>query len=258
MEKTDIFSLMHEALTRSGMPEVHCITEEEKWEKFHPVHRHDGFEIRMLLAAGDTGVDSIDITPPRVCHRALAPDENMRSHTLQTDGISTFCRHRASEPQMRCDSPYRDELVRCMQSLVREPDSSILKEEFLLLLALFYLRAACEEGIRNIGERIQDFAQYLERSYYRHDLSIGESAGRFGISPGYIQQVFRNRYSCNPKEYLLQIRMENAAKLLQERRYCIYEVASLCGFSDAHYFSGVFRRYYGESPRAYSSKSSLE
>ncbi|RVC67515.1 AraC family transcriptional regulator, partial [Mesorhizobium sp. M00.F.Ca.ET.038.03.1.1] len=52
-----------------------------------------------------------------------------------------------------------------------------------------------------------------------------------------------------PAEFVLQQRLQRAAKLLTKADFLpVKEVAVLCGFEDANYFSKVFRRFYGITP----------
>lgn len=54
-----------------------------------------------------------------------------------------------------------------------------------------------------------------------------------------------------PNEYLKKRRMEVAAQMLASGNANISEVAYKVGFSDPHYFSQAFKRYYGVTPRKY-------
>ena len=55
-----------------------------------------------------------------------------------------------------------------------------------------------------------------------------------------------------PLEYLTQIRIEQAKSyLINSNIYSISEIADMCGFSDQYYFSRVFKKTVGVSPRDY-------
>ena len=94
----------------------------------------------------------------------------------------------------------------------------------------------------------------MSRHYYRSDFSIRDLAIQFGYSPNYIQRCFRKMFGMSPREYLLEIRMRAAIRLMQMKSCRIKELASLCGFQDVHHFSKTFRRYYGVSPSDYLAK----
>ena len=69
-----------------------------------------------------------------------------------------------------------------------------------------------------------------------------------GVSFNYIQKIFRNRYGCTPKEYLLDYRLTMARNLLREKKYLVKEVARLCGWNCQHYFSNEYRKKFGIPP----------
>jgi AraC-like DNA-binding protein len=56
-------------------------------------------------------------------------------------------------------------------------------------------------------------------------------------------------------DYLTQVRLEEAKKLLRNPRYQIDEVAEKLGYNDASYFSKVFRRNVGMSPTQFRQQS---
>jgi AraC-like DNA-binding protein len=58
----------------------------------------------------------------------------------------------------------------------------------------------------------------------------------------------------NLKEYIQEVRLRHARLMLNTTRLPIQEIASNCGFLDVNYFTRVFRKVHGISPRAYRNK----
>jgi AraC-like DNA-binding protein len=56
-------------------------------------------------------------------------------------------------------------------------------------------------------------------------------------------------------EFIRNIRMEQAARLLKEQKLNITQVAYTVGYSSLPYFSSVFRKHFGQSPREFIDKS---
>ncbi|MET0747402.1 MAG: AraC family transcriptional regulator [Rhizobium sp.] len=70
-----------------------------------------------------------------------------------------------------------------------------------------------------------------------------------GLSRAHFSRVFSESEGLPPAEYVLQQRMQRAAKLLTNAALLpVKEVAILSGFEDANYFSKAFRRVYGINP----------
>lgn len=80
-------------------------------------------------------------------------------------------------------------------------------------------------------------------------LPVDELARVSGLSRAHFSRVFAESEGVPPAEFVLQRRMQRAAKLLTKAAFIpVKEVAIMSGFDDANYFSKVFRRIYGINP----------
>ena len=80
-------------------------------------------------------------------------------------------------------------------------------------------------------------------------LPVNTLAEVSGLSRAHFSRVFAESEGLPPAEFVLQQRMQRAAKLLTHAAYLpVKEVAVLAGFDDANYFSKAFRRIYGINP----------
>ena len=80
-------------------------------------------------------------------------------------------------------------------------------------------------------------------------LPVEELAKVSGLSRAHFSRVFAESEGVPPAEFVLQQRMQRAAKLLTKAAFIpVKEVAIMSGFDDANYFSKVFRRIYGINP----------
>ena len=87
-------------------------------------------------------------------------------------------------------------------------------------------------------------------------LSVDGLCSAFRLSRVELYELFRARFSCSPGEYLRTRRLQRAADLLAHTRRPVAAIAADCGFSDYNYFSKVFKRRNGISPRAYRNCAS--
>lgn len=67
-------------------------------------------------------------------------------------------------------------------------------------------------------------------------------------------RIFKAETNTTPYDYLLERRFAKAKSLLQSTNLFIKEIAFKCGFNDEHYFSDIFKRKCGISPREYRNK----
>lgn len=82
-----------------------------------------------------------------------------------------------------------------------------------------------------------------------HPLTIPELAKRYGLSQKSLEWLFQDSMQCTPNAYCIKLRLEKAIPLLMDSSYSITEIAYLCGFYDSSYFSKMFRKKFGISPR---------
>lgn len=86
---------------------------------------------------------------------------------------------------------------------------------------------------------------------YSTDLSLGDIARRFDITPEYLSTVFRKEIGSNFVEYLTDVRIEHACRLLSDKDLKVNEIARMVGFENADYFGRVFKRKIHMTPRQY-------
>lgn len=90
--------------------------------------------------------------------------------------------------------------------------------------------------------------QYIEANINKK-LTLNETAGLFGISPNYLGQQFMKHTNCSFNEYVNRAKIEEAKKLLRQNDLKIYEISDRLGFESSFYFSKVFKKQCGISPR---------
>ena len=111
------------------------------------------------------------------------------------------------------------------------------------------------------NRRHSDTVQQIEDHILQHypdcayDLNAYLSSLPFNIE--YLKKMFKRETGLTPLQYLTDKRLESAARTLAT--FCgkgnISETAHLCGFSDPLYFSRLFKKKYGVSPRSYTPEA---
>lgn len=85
------------------------------------------------------------------------------------------------------------------------------------------------------------------------DLSLSALAASQNVNASYLSALFRKETGMTVTDFVLQRRMEYARYLLTDTQYQIQTIAQRCGMSDANYFSKVFKRLVGKTPKEYRS-----
>lgn len=79
--------------------------------------------------------------------------------------------------------------------------------------------------------------------------NLAQIASACGINPSYLCRLFQSFSRQSPYQFLTQLKMEAAVKLLHRPGVLVKQVARELGFEDAFHFSRMFRRIHGISPR---------
>jgi two-component system response regulator YesN len=85
-------------------------------------------------------------------------------------------------------------------------------------------------------------------------LSLNDIASIFGLSPNYLSLLFKKDSDIGFSEYITQKKISRAKVLIASSDLKIYEISDLLGFENAFYFSKVFKKVEGCSPREYIKK----
>lgn len=91
---------------------------------------------------------------------------------------------------------------------------------------------------------------YIEENF-RKDISLDDVSRTVDISPYYFSKLFKQETGENFIEYLTNIRIENAKKLLHNRVLSIKNICADTGYSDPNYFSRIFKKSVGVTPTEY-------
>ena len=95
---------------------------------------------------------------------------------------------------------------------------------------------------------IENAVAFMEKNYYKPQLSLANIADSVHISTVYLGKLFSNELKTTPFKDLTKIRMKRAADYLREMR-SISEIAKNTGYGDIYQFSRAFKRFYGCSPK---------
>lgn len=105
---------------------------------------------------------------------------------------------------------------------------------------------------RHESESICDKAlQIINNEYMNENLSLTDASEKLGVSPNYLSALIKKTKSQNFVSLVTERRMKAASDLLLCTSMKIFEISQKCGYSDQHYFSYCFKRYYGMSPNKY-------
>ena len=103
------------------------------------------------------------------------------------------------------------------------------------------------------GNRVLSRALQVIRLDYR-TATLASVAEELGGSEVYLSMLIKKRTGRTFKQYQVERRVEVARQLLRDPYHKVYEVADLVGYSDAKYFSRMFRDHTGMTPSEYRNR----
>lgn len=90
--------------------------------------------------------------------------------------------------------------------------------------------------------------------HYQQDVSLEQAASSLGMSAFYFSRLMRATYNQTFLEYLTDYRIERAISMLRATVIPVREIAQRVGYTDANYFTKVFKRHEGMTPTEYRQK----
>jgi two-component system response regulator YesN len=96
--------------------------------------------------------------------------------------------------------------------------------------------------------------EHVHRHYAESGLQLQSAADAAGISAAYLSRLFSEHLKTSFIDYVTELRMEDAEKLIRETKMNIKEIAFAAGYQDPNYFSKLFRKITGVSPRIYAEE----
>ena len=143
----------------------------------------------------------------------------------------------------------------------------LLKEEWQKLIQDQYGLPAWTEqmekclasyGENDTGEIFRYKVKRAQKYIYDNrfsKLSLNEIAEKLEITPSYLSRIFKKVLQKSFSDYVAEVKMKEAQKLLLENNNRVYEVSQMLGYDDPYYFSKVFKKVTQMTPSEYIGKT---
>ncbi len=237
---------------RHLMPETHILTEEAVRRHMNEVPQSidtpdvdslDPLIIRNFLKTGLSGeVDSFVAEYADVLHTA-AGNAPFRYYLLLTVRINTAL----VLQELGAD---KDAFLNALAPL--EPDTSPaeVRDRIRDMLRIaVYMRDELSQ--KQTGDLADRALAYVDEHFADENISLNTLARAINVSANYLSAVFSQRAGQSFVEYLTQKRMEKARQLLRNSNMRSGEIATAVGYRDPRYFSFVFKKLQGCTPKEY-------
>lgn len=130
-----------------------------------------------------------------------------------------------------------------------EESVSLFFTQLVIAAARFSHESMLDQTSIFLEEVIQATAYFHE--HYRENINMESYIGSRCLGISSFFRKFKQYTGVTPLQYLLDIRLSNARKLLETTDHSVSEIASMVGYDNALYFSRLFHKHTGLSPREY-------
>lgn len=195
----------------------------------------------------------------------------------EIDGLTAICEIRKFLPDAcitilsaHSDFSYAQKAInlKVFEYLLKPVKPSVFKEVFQRMLDLassthLLIDEKQDEKTINIKDDqscfINGSIDYI-KNHFTEKLTLEMVASKVFMNPKYFSRIFKQEMGVTFTEYVVQLRIKHACRLLQTTNHPAYRISSECGFSDPSYFNRVFYAQMQMTPlvyrkNAYSLKS---
>ena len=158
--------------------------------------------------------------------------------------------------------------------LATRQDDNVNQEEILRIISEHSFQKGLQRGSKAHMVRFaREYAEYLAqlrknvsrgvlaeverevKTNFAANLTLKELSEKYYVNSAYLGQLFKKQYGCSFKDYLNQVRLDEAAKLLVHTDKKIYQVAEETGYHNVDYFVNRFISAKGCTPAKYRCKA---
>ena len=275
--------VIHEISPLMGK-DVLYIADRRKKEFTYPIHNHEVFELNFVEHAagvrrivGDSNevigeFDLVLITSPDLEHvweQNTCQSDEIREVTVQFDidfsDNSIFSRNPFNSMKKMMDEA-RKGLCFPMEAIMKvytQLDTlSSIKDgfyAFMQFMTILYELSKCEGAralasssfakveVSSDSRRVQKVKNYIDQNY-RYEIRLPQVADIAGMSPSAFSRFFKLHTGRNLSEYIIDLRLGYASRMLVDSTHSIAEISFSCGFNNLSNFNRIFKKRKGCSP----------
>jgi AraC-like DNA-binding protein len=100
-------------------------------------------------------------------------------------------------------------------------------------------------------DRLMASIKLFVKEHVSERITLQDVADRFGMSPNYLSTTFKKHTGRNLSNYMSEVKIRKAMELMQDKSLMVYQVAEILGYENSYYFSKVFKKVSGMTPKAF-------
>ncbi len=137
------------------------------------------------------------------------------------------------------------------QQTIKENIERIGMQVYLLEILYLLARSRHEAVIMDANMmRAEKLKKYIDQNYF-NVMNATDLSGRLGVSSRYVNSIFKDKFNMTPLQYLTEVRLEAAKRLLLESDKDIISICFEVGFESVSTFYRTFNQYFHTSPNKF-------
>ena len=185
------------------------------------------------------------ITPHVFEKRVADPVRNLKNYCIITNTLL-----RKAAEQGGVHPIYIDSLSSSFAQRIELLTSPSVGPAMIVEMAESYCRLVRHHATRQYSAPVQKTMIIIDGDLSAQ-LSLSQLAGQLNVNSSYLSSLFKKETGSTITDYVTSRRIGHARHLLENTRLQIQTVAQLCGFEDVHYFSKIFKKVAGQTPKQY-------
>lgn len=266
--------------------ELLYISKSKYGEDWHSTsHFHPFTEIFFITHGNGTmEIDSIDVAVkegdliiinPNCPHTEKSSYNRMDQLEYIVFAINNLALANKSLPKLNGDDPNptyykimnlnnnKSVILYYLNTLVREVEEKQANYELacksILTLFIIYISRNTESTLliadnpEKLNIECVKIKNYID-SHYSENITLDILSNLSYVNKFHLVHLFTKQMGISPINYLINKRIEESKNLLTTTNYSIRDISTIVGFSNSSYFSQMFKKFTGDSPRIYKNK----
>lgn len=200
-------------------------------------------------------------TVKKDCVVTICPDDPFSAAQISPRKIITIL--------YTADRPIQSEVIDCasdprfsllFRKLLQYKDLQHQSSYYMALSVVYEILSLIEEK-RNAqyyqlskNMPFVEVRDYLLSHFGDPTLDVAVISSKYGFSDKYFRERFRELFGSTPTQYLIGLRLNEAARLLSSGTHNVKHAAEAVGFSDIYYFSRLFKKRFLCPPSNYRNR----
>jgi len=149
------------------------------------------------------------------------------------------------------NSRINDALYRLYHLYTTAGNLSGLRAKSLFFIILDEILTCANCRLHNGSHELAEKAVEYMKDHYMEPLTVPELARQYGLNSNQFAYFFHKHKGLSPNEFLIEYRMRRAKDLLRTTSCSVTEISACVGYSDPFYFSKLFKKRTGLSPKLF-------